>query len=173
MGAGLVNGSQGVIVSFKPVDPEDKPEEGGRHRPPWERDCLSAWRKDNPQEPVVRFANGLTRSIPACASVSRKGTWQNPYMACRIQIPLTLGWALTIHKSQGMTLEFVEVSKRNIFEAGQLYVALSRATSLEGLVLTGYDREQLAGDKDVIEFYNSTDWNAHLRTTKASRRRRK
>ena len=54
-----------------------------------------------------------------------------------IQFPLRLGWALTIYKSQGMTLQkvFIDLS-RGTFEHGQLYVALSRAQTLDGLALS-------------------------------------
>jgi len=55
-------------------------------------------------------------------------------------------------------LDYVQVGSKDIFESGQLYVALSRATSLEGLTLTGYSREQLRVDSDVLEFYESTRW---------------
>src|SRR5215469_6982752 len=57
-----------------------------------------------------------------------------------------------------MTLEHVEVSSQDIFESGQLYVGFSRATKLEGLTVTGYSREQMAMDKDVLEFYETTKW---------------
>jgi ATP-dependent exoDNAse (exonuclease V) alpha subunit len=58
-------------------------------------------------------------------------------IAAREQVPLMLAYALTIHKSQGMSLARVEVNMTKIFEKSQLYVAMSRCTSLEGLYLLG------------------------------------
>ncbi|MEO7314442.1 MAG: helix-turn-helix domain-containing protein [Ginsengibacter sp.] len=52
-----------------------------------------------------------------------------------IQFPLRLAWAITIHKSQGLTFERVMIDAGAAFSSGQVYVALSRCTSLEGIVL--------------------------------------
>jgi ATP-dependent DNA helicase PIF1 len=72
------------------------------------------------------------------------------------QLPLILAWALTIHKSQGATLDIAEIDAGSgIFECGQTYVALSRVKSLEGLYLTSFDASKIKVSKKVQEFYNS------------------
>ncbi|MCF7820788.1 MAG: AAA family ATPase [Candidatus Pacebacteria bacterium] len=79
------------------------------------------------------------------------------------QVPLRLAWAITVHKSQGMTLEVAEIDLSRSFDFGMGYVALSRLTSLEGLCLLGinemacqlnpqvfaYDREFLALSENI------------------------
>ena len=69
------------------------------------------------------------------------------------QIPLRLAWAVTIHKSQGLTFEKVIVDAGQAFAHGQVYVALSRCTSLEGLVLkTRITSNALVNDSSVNQF---------------------
>lgn len=72
------------------------------------------------------------------------------------QIPLILAWALTIHKSQGATLECAEIDVGNsIFECGQTYVALSRVKSLDGLYLTSFDPSKIRIHRKVRDFYEN------------------
>ncbi len=69
-----------------------------------------------------------------------------------IQFPLRLAWAITIHKSQGMSLDAVEVDLSKSFERGMGYVALSRVRSLEGLRLVGLNKNALEVRGDITEF---------------------
>lgn len=72
------------------------------------------------------------------------------------QVPLILAWALTIHKSQGATLDVAEIDAgSNIFECGQTYVALSRVKSLEGLYLASFDASKIKINRKVQQFYDS------------------
>jgi len=69
------------------------------------------------------------------------------------QYPLRLAWAVTIHKSQGLTFEKAVIDAGEAFSPGQVYVALSRCTSLEGVVLLSkIPTERLANDRRIVQF---------------------
>ena len=69
------------------------------------------------------------------------------------QYPIKLAWAITVHKSQGLTFEKAILDLGNAFAPGQVYVALSRLTSLKGLVLTSkINYTRLANDEKVLSY---------------------
>lgn len=74
----------------------------------------------------------------------------------RLQIPLKTAWAITIHKSQGMTLDSAIISAQAMFADGQCYVALSRVRSLDGLYLTNFDPEVVTANEAALKFYGLT-----------------
>lgn len=126
---GLVNGSRGTVAGF--VD------------------------HAGVTLPLVQFESN--DGVPV---LIERETWtveQNGViMAQRAQVPLTLAWALSIHKSQGMTISEVEVSLDSVFEDGQAYVALSRVTSLEGLKISRpFNPRVIRANDAVLNFYNS------------------
>ncbi|CDO75871.1 hypothetical protein BN946_scf184672.g4 [Trametes cinnabarina] len=109
--------------------------------------------------PVVQFLNGLVQlCVPLTFEVvSAEGTVE----ATREQVPLILAWALSIHKSQGQTLERVRVDLNKIFEKGQAYVALSRATSMEGLQVLHFDPAKVRVHPRVLQWMTETTGKYH------------
>jgi len=81
--------------------------------------------------------------------------WQvtdgNRVLASIHQIPLRLAWAITVHKSQGMSLDAAVMDLSDAFEYGQGYVALSRVRTLEGLYLLGINERALAVHPQILE----------------------
>lgn len=105
--------------------------------------------------PVVRFmiTDGTTRDL-LCQPESWKVELPNgEVQASRNQIPLILAWALSIHKAQGQTLERVKVDLGRVFEKGQAYVALSRATAMKGLQVLRFDPKKVVAHEKVRTFY--------------------
>lgn len=103
--------------------------------------------------PVVRFDNGIVRTmIPQSWDVYGMS---GQIVATRRQVPLMLGWALSTHKSQGMTLGNVEADVGKAFDYGQVYVALSRATSIRELRLRSFARSKVISHTKVRQFYDN------------------
>lgn len=132
---GLVNGARGIIIGFE--------KSGGKS-------FFS-------QLPIVKFSIILGSEKKEELITLIHDTWEikqgDKVIASRIQIPLVLAWGISIHKSQGMTISHLEVSFRDIFEYGQAYVGLSRATSLNGLNLKDFRPSVIKAHPLVIEFY--------------------
>ena len=121
---GYINGSLGEVIGFEEDD---------------ELGML----------PKVKMTDGTTLLVaPETWSVDNEG---GKTIASLQQVPLRLAWAITIHKSQGMTLEAAEINLSHTFEKGQGYVALSRLKSITGLRLLGFNDQALELDSLAIK----------------------
>ena len=70
-------------------------------------------------------------------------------------MPLTLAYAITVHKSQGSTLDYIEIDgSKNNFAPGQFYTAISRAKTLKNIKLVNLNDNALIINQDVLKFYN-------------------
>lgn len=99
--------------------------------------------------PLIKYQNGVT-------TIMSYHTWESdkiPGLGVS-QLPIIPAWALTIHKSQGATLDVAEIDiGSDIFECGQSYVALSRVKNLDGLYLKSFDVTRIKINAYVKEFY--------------------
>ena len=86
--------------------------------------------------PIVRTRNGRRISVKPMDWTIEE---DNKARAKITQLPLRLAWAITVHKSQGMSLEAAVMDLSAVFEFGQGYVALSRVSRLSGLYLLGWN----------------------------------
>ncbi|EFF82935.1 hypothetical protein HMP0015_1624 [Acinetobacter haemolyticus ATCC 19194] len=121
---GYINGSLGEVIGFEEDD---------------QQGLL----------PKVKLTDGTTLLVePETWSIENEA---GKAIASFQQIPLRLAWAITIHKSQGMTLEAAEINLTHTFEKGQGYVALSRLKSLRGLRLLGFNQQALELDSLAIK----------------------
>jgi len=99
---------------------------------------------------LIRFDNGVDEKIQRHEFEFYKN---DKLIASRKQFPLSLAYGITIHKAQGMTLDKLFVDCSKIFEKGQIYVALSRIRTLNGLFLKNFNPDKVKIDDKVIEFY--------------------
>jgi hypothetical protein len=128
VGAGLVNGARGVVIGFE----------------------ANATVTDSQMLPKVKFVCGRTQVMGAETWTVYEG---DRAVAERKQLPLSLAWAVSVHKCQGMTLDRVEASLSKAFDHGMVYVALSRVKSLAGLKLSGFMPSKVTAHPAVVAFY--------------------
>ncbi len=125
---GIINGSLGIVQSFS----------------------------TKKSYPVVEFANGKILTIAPEEWVIERYDEEKKIVvtdASTSQVPLILAWAMTIHKSQGLTLDKISCDLSDVFSPGQAYVALSRARSLEGIFIESINFNRISTSRDAVGFY--------------------
>lgn len=99
-------------------------------------------------DPVVRFSDGVEHVI------FKAGWTTHDELGSLVQYPLIVAWAVTVHKIQGSELDCAQIDiGENIFEYNQIYVALSRVRTLEGVYLSAFDPESIRAHPDALDFY--------------------
>lgn len=136
----VYNGSIGTVVDFAPVIPYGFDD--------IDADMEEYVDESMPKYPVVRLNCG--RLVSAEPEEWTTENNKGEVLAHYSQVPLCLAWAITVHKSQGMTLDAAEIDLSRTFETGQGYVALSRLRSLDGLKLLGLNERSLWLDNFVF-----------------------
>lgn len=135
---GICNGTRGVVVDFQ----------------------LDKMNKQRVLAVKIRICSGRVVSIfpfsfrKYSSGDGTTGKQRCSYSAEYTQIPLVLAWAMTIHKSQGLTISPLAIDiGPTCFEECQVYVALSRATRLDSLYLTNVDFDGIRVRKDICQKY--------------------
>jgi ATP-dependent exoDNAse (exonuclease V) alpha subunit len=122
-----VNGSLGIIQKADPV--LIKLYNGNTIKP-----TLNTWQR-------IEYKVGLNGKLTTSVIAEME------------QMPWKIGYSSSIHKSQGLTLEYVDLDLENTFACGMAYVALSRVKSLAGLKVRGWKKEVVKADPMIKKFY--------------------
>ena len=165
---GLTNGSQGVVIGFRKVPFASRFADRvlntniNNQTDPL---VLSVLRDEFLRRvpgqmcPLVEFPNNVTKVIEPITREIEYGSTPPHTMLMRTQLPLGPAWAMTIHRSQGLTMDRVVVDLSKAFAMGQSYVGLSRARSLQGLKVEGDPEILRTGmelDQAVKDFMDET-----------------
>jgi len=158
----LFNGNVGIVVGFKTSNEvyEDESIEElnpfipapGDPNNPFEYPLYTG---DSGPWPVVKLIDGRQFLCPPVQFMTEDS--EGRAEASRVQIPLILAWAITIHKSQGQTIQRLKIDLTRVWAPGQVYVALSRATNLDNLQVLNFRRTKIKVEKRVEDYYHEVD----------------
>lgn len=82
-----------------------------------------------------------------------RGNEAKRFTCTRKQFPFKLAWAISIHRSQGLTLDSAMIDISDVFLPGQSYVAISRVSSVENIFITKFDMRKIYADRDMLELF--------------------
>ncbi|KAK8802104.1 hypothetical protein WA158_006499 [Blastocystis sp. Blastoise] len=181
---GLVNGMRGVVTRFIDIsesaaisssEDEDPANSEARDNQSQMNQSLSPSKNSTPAGnrlfvvnigqknsvtymPIVKFAlpAGETEVAIESNAWEIEGGRDKP-LAQREQIPIKLAWAMSIHKSQGMSIDLLEIDLNGVFEKGMTYVAMSRGVDINRMRVRGFDRKNIHVDTTVERFYQETE----------------
>ena len=150
---GLVNGSMGTVQDIL-FEEEEGP-------PALPKAVFVKFDKYN--GPTIKTLEG--HEVVPIAPIKRSWEDKNGTVCSRLQIPLCLAWAITVHKSQGLTLEKARIDIGNReFAAGLTFVALSRVHSLNNICLRQFSLDRLEHIKNCKRLKERKDEEARLRS---------
>ena len=113
-------------------------------------------RLDAIEQAVEHFDTTLETQLEA-VNARLEDVWESEEQDKKIlrvvQLPLKLAYALTVHRSQGCSLDYAEIDLSNTFEYGMAYVALSRVKKLEGLSIIDINFDKIKANEKAIAFY--------------------
>jgi ATP-dependent DNA helicase PIF1 len=151
---GIVNGTRGIVKALEEDCVVIKDTQGQLHTIYYYKDVI-----DTPGKTAVTpvttatspSTEAKTAKAPKAAKAAKAGAAEKSYIS---HIPLKVSYALSIHKSQGMTIDAVEIDLGdNIFTCGQAYTALSRAKSLASIKIIDVSKESFKMNPHVKAFY--------------------